>query len=99
MKYRLKKEKNYRKMYECRELSIRVYKYLYHNRNLDSRLRFKASNKLSELNFIGGVSRLNNYCILTGRSKGVLSEFGVSRIMLRELFSGGKVYGVIKSSW
>ncbi len=44
-------------------------------------------------------SRLKNRCGLTGRGKGYMRDFGVSRIKFRELASVGEVPGVRKSSW
>ena len=38
-------------------------------------------------------------CQLTGRSKGNLRKFKVSRIMLRELALAGKIPGMKKASW
>ena len=38
-------------------------------------------------------------CELTGRSKGNLRKFKVSRIMLRELALAGKIPGLKKASW
>ncbi|MFW5955663.1 MAG: 30S ribosomal protein S14 [Rhodothermales bacterium] len=43
--------------------------------------------------------RLNNRCPLTGRSRGYLRDFGVSRIVFREMALSGKIPGVRKSSW
>jgi small subunit ribosomal protein S14 len=43
--------------------------------------------------------RLRNRCQLTGRSRGVLRKFKVSRIMLRELALAGKIPGLKKASW
>ncbi len=43
--------------------------------------------------------RLNNRCPLTGRSRGYLRRFGVSRIVFREMALAGKIPGVRKSSW
>ena len=44
-------------------------------------------------------TRSHNRCQLTGRSKGVLRKFKVSRIMLRELALAGKIPGLRKASW
>jgi len=44
-------------------------------------------------------TRSNNRCQLTGRSRGFLRKFKVSRIMLRELALSGKIPGVKKASW
>lgn len=43
--------------------------------------------------------RLNNRCPLTGRSRGFLRDFGISRIVFREMALAGKIPGVRKSSW
>jgi small subunit ribosomal protein S14 len=44
-------------------------------------------------------TRSHNRCQLTGRSRGVLRKFKVSRIMLRELALAGKIPGLKKASW
>jgi small subunit ribosomal protein S14 len=43
--------------------------------------------------------RVRNRCSQTGRSRGFLRKFGVSRIALRELALEGQIPGVTKSSW
>ncbi len=43
--------------------------------------------------------RLHNRCKLTGRPKGYMRKFGISRVTFRELASQGKIPGVTKSSW
>jgi small subunit ribosomal protein S14 len=43
--------------------------------------------------------RTNNRCPLTGRSRGFLRRFGVSRIVFREMALAGKIPGVRKASW
>jgi small subunit ribosomal protein S14 len=44
-------------------------------------------------------TRSHNRCQLTGRSRGVLRKFKISRIMLRELALAGKIPGLRKASW
>ena len=44
-------------------------------------------------------TRSHNRCQLTGRSRGNLRKFKVSRIMLRELALAGKIPGMKKASW
>ncbi|RNA69958.1 30S ribosomal protein S14 [Alteribacter keqinensis] len=44
-------------------------------------------------------TRLNNRCKVTGRPRGYLRKFEMSRIALRELAHRGQVPGVKKSSW
>jgi small subunit ribosomal protein S14 len=43
--------------------------------------------------------RLHNRCKLTGRPKGYMRVFGISRINFREMSSKGLIPGVKKSSW
>jgi len=43
--------------------------------------------------------RLKNRCQLTGRPKGYIRYFGVSRIMFRDMALNGKIPGVKKASW
>lgn len=43
--------------------------------------------------------RLHNRCKLTGRPKGYMRKFGISRVTFRELASQGKIPGVTKASW
>jgi small subunit ribosomal protein S14 len=43
--------------------------------------------------------RLHNRCKLTGRPKGYMRKFGVSRVTFREMAGEGKIPGVTKASW
>ena len=43
--------------------------------------------------------RLHNRCKLTGRPKGYMRQFGVSRITFREMASTGQIPGIRKASW
>jgi len=43
--------------------------------------------------------RLHNRCQLTGRPKGYMRQFGVSRINFREMANNGLIPGVTKASW
>ena len=43
--------------------------------------------------------RLHNRCKITGRPKGYIRQFGISRIQLREMASQGLIPGVKKASW
>ena len=43
--------------------------------------------------------RLHNRCKLTGRPKGYIRQFGLSRIQFREMASNGLIPDVKKASW
>ena len=54
---------------------------------------------LSKLPRDASPTRSHRRCELTGRSRGVLRKFKVSRIMIRELGNAGKIPGLKKASW
>ena len=43
--------------------------------------------------------RLHNRCRLTGRPKGYMRQFGISRVKFREMANFGLIPGVKKASW
>ena len=43
--------------------------------------------------------RMRNRCKLTGRPRGYMRKFGISRVTFREMASNGLIPGVTKSSW
>ena len=43
--------------------------------------------------------RLKNRCKLTGRPKGYMRFFGLSRVTFRDMALAGKIPGVTKASW
>ena len=68
----------------------------------DKRKALKAAGELSLLDKLPKNSspvRLRNRCALTGRARGYVRMFGVSRIKFRDLASDGKIPGVTKASW
>jgi small subunit ribosomal protein S14 len=44
-------------------------------------------------------NRQRNRCKLTGRTRGYMRQFGISRITFREMASSGLIPGVKKASW
>ena len=44
-------------------------------------------------------TRVKNRCAISGRSRGYVRAFGLSRIVFRELAREGKIPGVKKASW
>ena len=43
--------------------------------------------------------RMHNRCKITGRPKGYMRQFGISRIQFREMAAAGLIPGVKKASW
>ncbi|MGV8879492.1 MAG: 30S ribosomal protein S14 [Sphingobacteriaceae bacterium] len=43
--------------------------------------------------------KLHNRCKLTGRPRGYMRQFGISRVTFREMALAGKIPGIKKASW
>ncbi len=60
---------------------------------------FEAAQKLQSIPRNANPIRLHNRCKITGRPKGYIRLFGISRIQFREMASNGLIPGVKKASW
>ncbi|MGV8932298.1 MAG: 30S ribosomal protein S14 [Luteimonas sp.] len=65
--------------------------------NFDEKM--EAAIKLQKLPRDSSPARQRNRCVLTGRSRGVYSKFGLGRNKLREATMRGDVPGLRKASW
>ena len=61
--------------------------------------RISAGLKLQKLPKYSSRCRVVNRCRITGRSRGNLKRFGLSRLMFREMAHKGLIPGITKSSW
>ena len=73
-----------------------VKRYAEVRRQLKKEKNFAA---LAKLPRDSSPTRSHLRCELTGRSRGNLRKFKISRIMLRELALAGKIPGLKKASW
>ncbi|MEJ8306001.1 30S ribosomal protein S14 [Saccharibacillus sacchari] len=73
-----------------------VAKYADLRRELKAKGDYAALQKLPR---DSSPTRLKNRCEITGRPRGYLRKFKVSRIAFRELAHKGQIPGVMKSSW
>lgn len=68
----------------------------------DKRAALKAAGDFEGLDKLPKNSspvRLHNRCKLTGRPRGYMRTFGISRVTFREMALDGKIPGVTKASW
>lgn len=94
----IEKEKNRKKL---------VRKYAQKRKKLKTQIKqslfleekFILHRKLQKLPRNSAPTRLNNRCLFSGRAKGFLRDFGISRHFFRELAHEGLLPGVKKSSW
>lgn len=61
--------------------------------------RLAAQKALNKLPRNSSPVRLRNRCQLTGRARGYLRKFKLSRLCFREMANAGLIPGVTKSSW
>ncbi|MEG0036721.1 MAG: 30S ribosomal protein S14 [Victivallaceae bacterium] len=61
--------------------------------------REKARIALNKMKRDTAPIRLHNRCQITGRPRGFLRKFRVSRICFRQMASMGEIPGVVKASW
>lgn len=61
--------------------------------------RLQAVDALNKLPKNSSPIRLRNRCQFTGRSRGFLRKFKLSRLCFREMASQGLIPGVVKASW
>ncbi len=68
----------------------------------DLRTKLKAAGDYEALDKLprnASPVRLKNRCMLTGRPRGYIRKFGLSRIAFREMALYGKIPGITKASW
>ncbi|TAF53171.1 MAG: 30S ribosomal protein S14 [Sphingobacteriia bacterium] len=68
----------------------------------DKRAALKAAGDYAALDQLpknASPVRLKNRCQLTGRPKGYMRYFGLSRVMFRDMALNGLIPGVKKASW
>ncbi len=61
--------------------------------------RYQARLALQQLPRNANPTRQTTRCVVTGRSRGVFSKFGLTRHKLREMAMRGEVPGMTKASW
>ncbi len=68
----------------------------------DKRTALKAAGDYAALDLLpknASPVRLKNRCQLTGRPRGYMRYFGISRVMFRDMALNGMIPGVKKASW
>ncbi|WP_379153848.1 30S ribosomal protein S14 [Paenibacillus sp. sgz5001063] len=73
-----------------------VAEYADERRSLKAKGDYMALQKLPR---DSSPTRQKNRCTVSGRPRGYLSKFHVSRIVFRELALKGQIPGITKSSW
>ena len=61
--------------------------------------KWDAMMQIQKLSANSSKIRKHNRCGLTGRPRGYMRQFGISRVTFREMALAGKIPGVKKASW
>jgi len=72
------------------------------NKYAELRKKLKEEGNYDELDKLPRNSnpiRLHHRCLLTGRPKGYMRDFGICRVVFRKMANEGKIPGVKKASW
>jgi len=85
MKYALIKDKKKRLLYSFLEKDKQIFSAIYQNCNLKKDLRSSIyTNYIQNFPKDSSITRIRNRCVLTNRSRAILSKFGLSRLMFRK---------------
>lgn len=81
------------------EVRRRVAKAMAYDTTLPAEVRAEGRMRLSQLPRNSSLTRVRNRCVFTGRARGIVSLFRMSRIVFRDLARRGAIHGVSKASW
>lgn len=81
------------------EVTRNALRFITHNDSIPLSTRYVAQFKLSSLPKASVPNRLARRCILTGRARGIIKEFDISRIEFHRLARSNSLPGITPSSW
>ena len=96
MKYLIKKDKKKRFFFYKKELYVFILKNIIRNICIFSSVRWNTGFKLFCINKKESKTQYNNRCVFTGRQKGILTKFKISRLTFLKLSRLGNLSGVKK---
>jgi len=88
-----------RTKYRDTELKRKALLSVCNNLHLPATTRYRAMEELQNLDRNSSLTRINRRCVVTGRSRGVLRRYKISRLVFRKAALQGYIPGVFKASW
>lgn len=67
--------------------------------NFDFLFSFFSRFRLTKLGVLGSLSRVRNFCLVTGRVRGIIRLYCLSRIVFRLLVGEGVLVGIRRAIW
>ena len=98
-KSKIVREKKLIKLVEKYAQKREELKSIISNPNTPIEEREEAVIKLDKLPKSSSAIRIRNRCFITGRPRGVIRRFQLSRLSFREMALNGEIPGVTKASW
>lgn len=95
----IEKEKNRERFVERKREKRAALKAIVYDMSKGYDERMKAVDLLNAMPKNSSRVRLRNRCQMTGRCRGYLRKFKLSRLCFRELASQGLIPGIVKASW
>jgi small subunit ribosomal protein S14 len=96
---KLNKDLKNRKLFKQYEKQYKILKALSHNELLPLDIRLQIQNEINkQIPKNASKVRQHNFCLETGRARGNLTDFGISRIEMKNKAEFGKLPGVRRSS-
>ena len=93
------KEKRREKLVKQKWNRRQELKEIVKNLNTSDEERLAAMISLNKLPKNSSPTRIRNRCQFTGRSRGFLRKFKMSRLCFREMANQGFIPGIVKASW
>nr|YP_006280831.1 hypothetical protein CYPAM_p14 [Cyanophora paradoxa]ADW79185.1 hypothetical protein [Cyanophora paradoxa] len=81
------------------EIKRRILLFLLRSQNLTNKERLYILKKFSKILKKGTSINIIKCCSISGRSRGSLSLYNLSRIIFKELSSNGKIIGVVRHNY
>ncbi|KAH7100558.1 hypothetical protein BKA62DRAFT_705807 [Auriculariales sp. MPI-PUGE-AT-0066] len=99
MNIRVLRDMNKRKAVHGAEVLRRAYLAVARNMTLPSQVRYQAQLQLNQMPKNTIPTCVKNRCVESGRGRGIIGEFGLSRYQFRLKALDGQLPGVQKASW
>lgn len=91
------KNLNFKKKFQKNEIKRLSLKYLFLQEKSNKKLYYNFL--LSKFSRLSNLSRIRNYCLVTGQSRSVYRQFGLSRMILKDWLSKGLIKSFKKAGW
>ncbi|PCH41425.1 glucocorticoid receptor-like protein [Wolfiporia cocos MD-104 SS10] len=88
-----------RNLVKANEITRRAYLYVARNQSLPPQVRYQAQLQLNTFGKYTRPTTVKNRCTVSGRGRGIMSEFGLCRFQFRLKALAGEIPGVQKASW